>query len=414
MTRTGRAAARAVHRLREHRDRRSRRPLPQVRRQPRAGAPARKGQGAASRRPTPTGAATPTTSASFHESAIELIEVPQKSVGGKNSADIRLVVDAMDMSFQKEHINCFVVCVGRLGLLAARLQAQGEQQVRDRARRQELDLRPADRELRRVHLLRGPGARAAAADAGDHRLAHRQAAGVLRAAWWTRSWRFSARTRSSLWGSMVKETMKRKRPSFNESYYGFRTFSHLLEDAQRRGIVIAAPRPEVRQLHRRGPRAGGAHRDRRGDGGRRRRRQGRGGDGDRRRPRSRPRPKRTAAARDAVGAAAAAAAGAPASRRPRACTRRRAPHRGKRPTTRTTTRTRFKPQSASRHAAAGEGGASAAPGAPRVLALLLAAARPGGEEAVLDRRSAARSSLRRSAASARSRRFAASSSSVPP
>ena len=49
---------------------------------------------------------------SFHEAAIELIEVPQKSVGGKNSADIRLVVDAMDMSFQKEHINCFVVASG--------------------------------------------------------------------------------------------------------------------------------------------------------------------------------------------------------------------------------------------------------------------------------------------------------------
>jgi hypothetical protein len=41
-----------------------------------------------------------------------------------------------------------------------------------------------------------------------------------------------------LWGSMVKETMKRKRPSFNETYYGFRTFSHLLEDAQKRLIVI--------------------------------------------------------------------------------------------------------------------------------------------------------------------------------
>ena len=40
-----------------------------------------------------------------------------------------------------------------------------------------------------------------------------------------------------LWGSMVKETMKRKKPSFNEGYYGFRTFSHLLEDAQKRGIV---------------------------------------------------------------------------------------------------------------------------------------------------------------------------------
>jgi hypothetical protein len=41
-----------------------------------------------------------------------------------------------------------------------------------------------------------------------------------------------------LWGSMVKETMKRKKPSFNETYYGFRTFSHLLEDAQRRGVVV--------------------------------------------------------------------------------------------------------------------------------------------------------------------------------
>jgi hypothetical protein len=40
-----------------------------------------------------------------------------------------------------------------------------------------------------------------------------------------------------LWGSMVKETMKRKRPSFNETYFGFRTFSHLLEEAQRKGIV---------------------------------------------------------------------------------------------------------------------------------------------------------------------------------
>ena len=45
-----------------------------------------------------------------------------------------------------------------------------------------------------------------------------------------------------LWGSMVKETMKRKRPSFNEGYYGFRSFSHALEEARRRGIVKAALR----------------------------------------------------------------------------------------------------------------------------------------------------------------------------
>ena len=49
---------------------------------------------------------------SFHEAAIELIEIPQKSMSGKNSADIRLVVDAMDLSFQKEHINTFVIASG--------------------------------------------------------------------------------------------------------------------------------------------------------------------------------------------------------------------------------------------------------------------------------------------------------------
>ncbi|HUG53389.1 MAG TPA: NYN domain-containing protein, partial [Vicinamibacteria bacterium] len=48
----------------------------------------------------------------FHEAAIELLEVPQKSVGGKNSADIRLVVDAMDMAFQKQHITTFVIASG--------------------------------------------------------------------------------------------------------------------------------------------------------------------------------------------------------------------------------------------------------------------------------------------------------------
>ena len=148
-----------------------------------------------SRRPTPTGAATRTTSARFHEAAIELIEVPQKSVGGKNSADIRLVVDAMDMSFQKEHINCFVVALGRLRLLAARLQAQGEQQVRHRPRGQELDLRPADRELRRVHLLRGPRARCSSARCPRSRQRCPRSCRRASRCWWTRSWRCSARTR---------------------------------------------------------------------------------------------------------------------------------------------------------------------------------------------------------------------------
>ena len=189
---------------------------------------------------------------SFHEAAIELIEIPQKSVGGKNSADIRLVVDAMDMSFQKEHINTFVVASGDSRLLAAGLQAQGEQQVRHRPGGQELDLRPADRQLRRVHLLRGPRARPAAAAARDRATSTEKLQEAF-ALLVDSILALQRENKEVLWGSMVKETMKRKKPSFNETYYGFRTFSHLLEDAQRRGIVRAAARPEVGQLHRRGP-----------------------------------------------------------------------------------------------------------------------------------------------------------------
>ena len=52
-----------------------------------------------------------------------------------------------------------------------------------------------------------------------------------------------------IWGSMVKQTLKRRNPGFNESYYGFRTFSDLLEEAQTRKLLIARARPEVRRLH---------------------------------------------------------------------------------------------------------------------------------------------------------------------
>ena len=160
----------------------------------------------------------------FHEAAIELIEVPQKSVGGKNSADIRLVVDAMDMCFQKEHITCFVVASGDSDFSPLVSQAQGEQQVRDRAGGEELHLRPAHRELRRVHLLRGPRARPAAPAARDRERA-REGGRSASPCSWTPSLALQRENKEVLWGSMVKETMKRKKPSFNETYYGFRTFS---------------------------------------------------------------------------------------------------------------------------------------------------------------------------------------------
>ena len=174
---------------------------------------------------------------SFHESAIELIEVPQKSVGGKNSADIRLVVDAMDMSFQKEHINCFVVASGDSDFspLVSKLKENNKYVIGLGVKNSTSDLliENCDEFIFYEDLVRVQQ-RPMPAITGSLTDKLQDCFGLLVDAIVA----LQRENKELLWGSMVKETMKRKRPSFNESYYGFRTFSHLLEDAQRRGIVM--------------------------------------------------------------------------------------------------------------------------------------------------------------------------------
>ncbi len=173
---------------------------------------------------------------SFHEAAIELIEVPQKSVGGKNSADIRLVVDAMDMSFQKEHINCFVVCSGDSDFspLVSKLKENNKYVIGLGVKNSTSDLliENCDEFIFYEDLVRVQQ-RPLPAIGGALPEKLQDCFGLLVDAIVA----LQRENKELLWGSMVKETMKRKRPSFNETYYGFRTFSHLLEDAQRRGIV---------------------------------------------------------------------------------------------------------------------------------------------------------------------------------
>jgi uncharacterized LabA/DUF88 family protein len=172
---------------------------------------------------------------SFHEAAIELIEVPQKSLGGKNSADIRLVVDAMDLSFQKEHINCFVVASGDSDFspLVSKLKENNKYVIGLGVKNSTSDLliENCDEFIFYEDLVRGTGRPLPQITEMPEKM--QECFGLLLDS-------IDALQRENkevLWGSMVKETMKRKRPSFNESYYGFRTFSHLLEDAQRRGLV---------------------------------------------------------------------------------------------------------------------------------------------------------------------------------
>jgi len=171
----------------------------------------------------------------FHEAAIELIEVPQKSVGGKNSADIRLVVDAMDMSFQKEHIDCFVVCSGDSDFspLVSKLKENNKYVIGLGVKNSTSDLliENCDEFIFYEDLVRGQQRQIPVMSSLPEKV--QEAFSLLVDAVLA----LQRENKEVLWGSMVKETMKRKKPSFNETYYGFRTFSHLLEESQRKGIV---------------------------------------------------------------------------------------------------------------------------------------------------------------------------------
>jgi uncharacterized LabA/DUF88 family protein len=173
---------------------------------------------------------------SFHEAAIELIEVPQKFVGGKNSADIRLVVDAMDMSFQKEHINCFVVASGDSDFspLVSKLKENNKYVIGLGVKNSTSDLliENCDEFIFYEDLVRVQQRPLPVISNAPEKL--QECFGLLVDSVLA----LQRENKEILWGSMVKETMKRKKPSFNETYYGFRTFSHLLEDAQKRGIVV--------------------------------------------------------------------------------------------------------------------------------------------------------------------------------
>ena len=209
--------------------------------------------------------------APMHEASFELIEIPHVRQSGKNSADIRMVVDALDLCYTKAHVDTFVIISGDSDFSPLVSQAAREQQDGDRRRRQELDVRPADRQLRRVHLLRRPGAREREAQARararrrPRRPAARARAGPSRPPTPTTTLRPRAdeaparkgdeeRRQEALdlivetvealiaergdeekiWGSMVKQALKRRKPGFNESYYGFRSFNGMLEEAAAR------------------------------------------------------------------------------------------------------------------------------------------------------------------------------------
>jgi uncharacterized protein (TIGR00288 family) len=171
----------------------------------------------------------------LHEAAIELIDIPKRSMSGKNSADIRLCVDSIDLCYSKEHIDTFVIVSGDSDFspLVSKLKENGKRVIGLGMKESSSNLlidncdefiyyedleRPLSTPPRIEQDL--PERKKEA-----FQLLVDSVVALVR------------ENKEVLWSSLVKETMKRKKPSFNESYHGYRAFSDLLEDAEKEGII---------------------------------------------------------------------------------------------------------------------------------------------------------------------------------
>jgi uncharacterized protein (TIGR00288 family) len=190
----------------------------------------------------------------MHEAAFELIEIPHVRMSGKNSADIRMVVDALDLCYTKSHVDTFVIISGDSDFspLVSKLRENDKTVIGVGVKQSSSDLLIANcdefifyDDLVREKAKR-PARKKAAAPAGEAAKAaapegdKKQEA--LDLVMETVEALFAERSaEEKIWGSMVKQALKRRKPGFNESYYGFRSFGKLLDEAETRKLITLEP-----------------------------------------------------------------------------------------------------------------------------------------------------------------------------
>ncbi|WP_297362170.1 NYN domain-containing protein [Thauera sp.] len=195
--------------------------------------------------------------AAMHEANFELIEIPHVRQSGKNSADIRLVVDALDLCYTKSHVDTFVIISGDSDFspLVSKLRENAKQVIGVGVKQSTSDLLIAncDEFIFYDDLVRDSQRAAAKREARDNPPATRRSTEEDKA---RREELESRRSKAidiavetfeallaergesgKIWSSMLKEAIKRRKPDFNESYFGFRAFGNLLEEAQARGLL---------------------------------------------------------------------------------------------------------------------------------------------------------------------------------
>lgn len=198
-----------------------------------------------------------TFKAAMHEANFELIEIPHVRQSGKNSADIRLVVDALDLCYTKAHVNTFVIISGDSDFspLVSKLRENAKQVIGVGVKQSTSDLLIANcdefifyddlvRETRQVEAKREKNGKTQTAskrttpDENNRNREEQEArkSEAIEMAIETFDALISERGDSGkIWASVLKNAIKRRKPDFNEGNYGFRTFGALLEEAQARG-----------------------------------------------------------------------------------------------------------------------------------------------------------------------------------
>jgi uncharacterized LabA/DUF88 family protein len=197
--------------------------------------------------------------AAMHEAAFELIEIPHVRQSGKNSADIRMVVDALDLCYTKLHVDTFVIISGDsdFSALVSKLRENNKVVIGVGVKKSTSDLliSNCDEFIFYDDLVREGGkqrrakrkdggekaARKAAAKTDEEKKDEEKKQAALDLILATVEDLFEERgEEEKVWGSMVKQAVKRRKPGFNESYHGFRTFGKLLEEAQARQLLELA------------------------------------------------------------------------------------------------------------------------------------------------------------------------------
>ena len=200
----------------------------------------------------------------MHEAAFEMIEIPHVRQSGKNSADIRMVVDALDLCYTKSHVDTFVIISGDsdFSALVSKLRENNKLVIGVGVKKSTSDLliancdefifyddlvretekqrkaRPktdGEKEKKAAPKKSAEGDKKGDEDRKSEDDKKQEALDLLLA---TIEDLFEERgEEEKVWGSMVKQTLKRRKPGFNESYHGFRTFGKLLEEAQARKLL---------------------------------------------------------------------------------------------------------------------------------------------------------------------------------